>query len=145
MSYLSTNQGLEWQAFEFNECRHGSNVVNAVHTAFFLSPKQGWISLADGSFLVTTDGALTRMPLSPLGMEGMVARRLHFFDSNNGLALARGRDERGIFKTGDGGKTWRKKVDLGADDWSHWEVLDRNHAWVGGRVKGDARVQPFTP
>ncbi len=138
--YLSSDAGGSWQVVELD------NAKKTVRDIAFTSEKQGWIACGDGSLLFTKDGGATCETLSTVGLGGRVVERIHFFDENQGVALAHLKDsDWKVLGSADGGKNWKEKLDLGEGDWNQLEVLDRNHAWVGGQVKGSVYIRAFSP
>ena len=149
--YQSVDGGRNWKMVRLEETTpDGSTVQRPVRASFFLSPLVGWLALDEGQFLTTTDGAVTRQELSSIGLEGLTPRQLCFFDAQTGIILTRkegpGKSDQGkILTTSDGGKTWKKKLDLGEGEWREFFVLDQDHGWVVGRVSGDTVVRAFDP
>ncbi|MBN9415242.1 MAG: hypothetical protein J0I12_07365 [Candidatus Eremiobacteraeota bacterium] len=144
--YRSSDKGKSWKVIELNESLQNSSVVNAVNRVYFDTPEHGWLAYDDGTLSTTNDGGITRTPLNALGLEGRKIWRLHFFDSTTGVALTRAENgKQFILTTLDGGKSWKNKLTLDEGEWDRWDVVDKTHAWVGGRIQGKVYVKAFKP
>jgi photosystem II stability/assembly factor-like uncharacterized protein len=144
--YRSTDKGKTWEVIELTESVQDSAVMNALNSAYFDTPDHGWLAYNDGTLSTTNDGGKTRTLLAALGLEGRKISRLHFFDSTQGVALTSKADgKQYILTTLDGGKNWKNKLTLDEGEWDRWDIADKTHAWVGGRIQGKAYIKAFQP
>lgn len=144
--YRSPDKGKTWEVIELTETLQGSSVTKALTTAYFDTPDHGWLAYDDGTLSTTTDGGVTRLPLTSHGLEGRKISRLHFFDSTQGVALTSKADgKQYILTTLDGGKNWKNKLTLDKGEWDRWDIADKTHAWIGGRIQGKAYIKTFQP
>lgn len=110
-----------------------------------VGPRVAWASGAKGTVIRTTDGETWQVIPVP-GAEALDFRDIEAWDEKNAIALSIGTGEASsVFKTSDGGATWRK-VFTNTEATGFWDAIafwDRKSgALFGDPVRG--RFQVFT-
>lgn len=73
---------------------------------FFLTPRRGWLPLATGPVLETSNGGRSWQPVWTTRFDGDTLGDIQFVDPRHGWLMDRG----DLWATVDGGKTWRRLV-----------------------------------
>ena len=117
--------------------------LRAVH---FLNPFTGWVvgrrdlpgGQSLGLVMCTEDGGVSWTPCSRAELPGLHA--VHFFNTLEGIVAGEGTDlaPGGVFRTADGGKTWRQVagVRIGC-----WQAIDFSDAKTGALAGSSGKME----
>lgn len=72
----------------------------------FLSATTGYVELADGTMLFTTDGGVSVQQKTPVPLGGGTAEQIRFLSPSTGLAVVSGSEGGRIYRTTDGAGSW---------------------------------------
>ncbi len=72
----------------------------------FLSPRSGYVELADGTVLETSDGGQTVQQRTAVPLAGATAEQIYFRSASVGFALVSGASGGRIYRTTDGAGSW---------------------------------------
>ena len=122
--YHTSNGGNSW--FVQSELTTDSGLLSI----FFTAPDSGWVGGYIGLWR-TIDGGTCWEPI-PLGKVGV--DDMYFINSQEGWAVGLAGNNSAIFKTVDGGLTWKNQAHSAANYARPRSVYftDRNHGWIVG-------------
>ncbi len=148
------NNGKDWD-------RIPSGTRASLRSLCFITPEVGWIvgreelprGVSAGVVLFTANGGIKWQRVMPNVLPGL--NRVRFVDEKTGFLMGDGTDHQpgGLFKTTDGGQTWKPLSGARATSWCDGDFSDGETGALGGmwarlaKLRGDqitaADVDPF--